>query len=169
MSVQRAVIVGMSGAGKSTLARVLGEKWKLPAVHMDNIYHLPGWIARPDEDVQRDFDALAATPKWVADGNYFRLSHALRERADILIFLDFGRIYCIAQVLKRFALHRTGLRKRPDLAEGFHEEFTPAFFMWIWNWRRTKRQRWLDEVEKFGPRGIILRNRREVTQWFNQL
>jgi adenylate kinase family enzyme len=167
--MQRVMIIGISGAGKSTLSRRLHERLGLPIYHLDNIYHSAGWVARPPEDVQRDFDAIAAQKTWVVDGNFRKLSGALRERADTLVFLDFGRVYCIWQVTKRWAMHKLGLRKRVDLAEGFPEQLPFDFIKWVWNWHANNRPNWLIEIKKFKGNAIIFKTRHEVNHWLESL
>ncbi len=167
--MQRVMIIGISGAGKSTLGRTLNAKLGLPAYHLDNIYHLPGWVARPNADVQADFDAIAARESWVVDGNYRRLSGALQQRADVIVFLDFGRVFAIRQVIQRWAMHRLGLRKRKDLGDGFEEKLSKGFLPWVWNWRRDNRPNWLDTLEPFQDKVKTFYTRRDVNRWLETL
>ncbi|TKW61901.1 MAG: AAA family ATPase [Blastochloris viridis] len=167
--MQRVMIIGISGAGKSTLGRALSSKLKAPAYHLDNIYHLPGWVARPDADVQADFDAIAATEAWVVDGNYRRLSGALQERADAIIFLDFGRVFALRQVIQRWAFHRLGLRKRVDLGEGFSEKLSKGFLPWVWNWRRNNRPKWMETLKNHSNKVKTFHNRRDAYRWLETL
>ncbi|EBR8158754.1 adenylate kinase, partial [Salmonella enterica subsp. enterica serovar Newport] len=41
--MRRVLIVGCPGAGKSTLAKELANITKLPLIHLDRYYWLPGW------------------------------------------------------------------------------------------------------------------------------
>ena len=51
--MERILIIGCSGSGKTTLARKLGEKLKLPVVHLDRLWWTGNW-----ENVTREeFDA----------------------------------------------------------------------------------------------------------------
>ena len=167
--MQRVMIVGISGAGKSTLSRALGARFGLPVHHLDNIYHLPGWVARPDADVQRDFEAIATEGTWVVDGNYRRLSTALQERADTIIFLDFGRLFALCQVVRRWALHRLGVRKRVDIGEGFNEQLPWSFITWVWNWRRDNRARWVEQLAQHEGKVKVFTSRKAVNTWLESL
>ena len=167
--MKRVMIVGISGAGKSTLGLKLSEKLGIPAYHLDNIYHRPGWVARPEADVQRDFEAIATEESWVVDGNYRNLSFALQDRAEVIVFLDFGRIFGLRQVLRRWALHRLGIQRRHDLAQGFDEQMTWTFIKWVWNWRGGNRDRWVTQLATWGPKVKVFKNRQQVNEWVSSL
>ncbi len=167
--MRRVMIVGMSGAGKSTLCRAIADKFGLARYHLDNIYHLPGWTARPEDEVRQDFDDIASREAWVVDGNYRRMSGALQERADFIVFLDSGRFYSIFQILKRFALHRLGIKRRVDLAAGFNEKMSISFIMWVWKWPSQNKQRWLTQLAPYGDKVKIFDNRRDVRAWLESL
>jgi ABC-type iron transport system FetAB ATPase subunit len=49
----RFVIVGPSGSGETTLARLLGERFGLKPVSLDDLVHVPGsvWQKRPRPDM----------------------------------------------------------------------------------------------------------------------
>ena len=164
-AVQRILIIGMSGAGKSTLCRKLAADLKVSPSHLDNIYHLPGWVARPNAEVERDFNEIAARDVWVADGNYRRLSKNLRERAQLIIFLDFNRWFCLRQILTRYLLHHYGWRKRVDLGAGFEEKMSWEFIHYVLQWPQQNRVRWLTELQPYTDKLLVLKNRKEVMQW----
>lgn len=166
--MRRVMILGISGAGKSTLCRALGTKLGIPFYHLDNIYHLPGWVARPEPEVEADFNKLAATESWVVDGMYRGISGALQERADVIVFLDFGRIFAIQQVFKRFALHRLGIRKRVDLGDGFEEKVSWAFISWIWQWPANNRVKWMKQLAPMQDKVVFLKSRKEIAKWLEQ-
>ena len=41
-------VLGYSGAGKSTLARMLGEYYNIPVLHLDTVQFLPNWKIRDE-------------------------------------------------------------------------------------------------------------------------
>lgn len=170
MTYKRILILGMSGAGKSTLARTLGKYYGLPVTHLDNLAHHPGWTTKSDDTIRRLFTKLAKQPTWVADGNYLRLSAALRQRADLIIFLDFGTLFCLGQILKRWALHKLGIQRRFDLQKGLDDAISWPFLQWVWQWRRNNRPRWQAVLAKLpASRVKVLGNRREARKWLRQL
>lgn len=166
---RRVVIVGMSGAGKSTLAAAVGEKLGVAYYHLDNIYHRPGWIQRPEEVVRAEFAELAGREAWVVDGNFLRLTGSFRQRAEVIVFLDYPRWFCVWQVLLRFFKHHSGWQRRVDLAEGFGEKLSWDYLWWVWNWPQTQRLRWVAELALFEKKCVRLRSRKEAQQWLETL
>ncbi len=167
--MQRVMIIGIAGAGKSTLSRKLNARLGLPVYHLDNIYHLPGWRARADADVQRDFEAIATEERWVVDGNYRRLSTALQERADVIIYLHFGRFFALSQVVKRWALHRLGIKRRADLSEGFNEQLPLSFITWIWRWHADNGVRWQEHLTQYQGKLKVFSSRKAANAWLDTL
>lgn len=167
--MKRIVIVGISGAGKSTLAKRLAEKLGLPLHHVDAIFHLPGWVARPKEVVRAECDALAAQEAWVAEGMFKGVTKGLRDRAELIVFLDFHPLFCALQVVKRFLLHKLHLSRRFDLAEGFDEKISWEFIWWILTWRRHTRPDWLVENALYGDKVVVLTNRAAVRAWLKKV
>lgn len=167
--MKRVVIVGISGAGKSTLCRRLAAQLGVPYHHLDNIYHSPGWVARATDDVQQDFDVIAAQDAWVVDGNYRRLTTAFRERADAIIFLDYSRYLGLYRILKRWAFHKLGICKRADLGNGFDEQMSLDFIKWVWNWPRDSGANWREELKAHAQKTKILTSSHAVDVWLKSL
>jgi adenylate kinase family enzyme len=91
------------------------------------------------------------------------------EQADTLILLDMPCWLCITRVIKRYWQYRG--RTRPDMASGCNEHFNWSFLWFIWNYRRTRRQRNLALLEKHrGKKNvIILQNGAEVEEFIASL
>ena len=88
---------GTSGAGKSTLAREIGNRFGMPYLEVDSIYHGPNWTRRPTFPAdQRDF---VAGPTWVTEWQGQR--QLLARRADTLIWLDYPTWLVMYRVVKR--------------------------------------------------------------------
>ena len=166
--MERIMIIGCGGAGKSTLARRLGEKTGLPVVHLDRIWWSPGnW-----EHLDREkFDVLLMQemekPRWIMDGNYNRTLDLRLERADTVIYLDFSRWQClrgwIGRVIKNWG------HARADMAPGCNEWFDPEMAGWIWNFNKQNRQKYLEKLHDWQGEVHILRNRRAVKRFLDQL
>ena len=166
--MERILIIGCGGAGKSTLARQLGEKLKLPVVHLDSIFWLPNWVERD----RNEFDELVlqelVKDQWIMDGNYNRTLPERVKYCDTIIYLDFSRMACLMGVLKRIIT--TYGTVRPDMGAGCPERFDLEFLKWVWNFNGNKREKYyrlLNETQ--GVETIVLKNRRMVKRFLKEL
>lgn len=165
--MERIQIMGCSGAGKSTLARNLGEITGLPVVHIDRLFWKSGWVESTKAEIDRKILAVAAEPKWILDGNYSRTLQARLDRCDLVVYLDFPRLFCILSVMRRF-LKNAG-QIRPDMAEGCPEKIDWEFINWIWTYNGKHRNKFLGMLgEMPKEKVVILKNRREVNRFVNQ-
>ena len=166
--MERIMIIGCGGSGKSTLARQLGEKLRLPVVHLDQLFWRPGWVSISKDEFDRLHEAALAEEKWIMDGNFDRTIPKRLQRCDTVIYLDFSRFACLMGVLKRVLT--TYGKVRPDMGEGCPERIDLDFLKWVWNFNKNKRERnyrLLKEAE--GVRVIILKNRRMVKKFLSEL
>jgi len=84
------VIYGPSGSGKTTLSRQLGEKFGLPVLQLDAVFHAhPNWVDLSREEFRDQVCAyLAAQPDgWVIDGNYSMVRDLILPHAETAIWL----------------------------------------------------------------------------------
>ena len=166
--MERVMVIGCGGSGKSTLARQLGEKTGLPVVHLDQIWWAPGnWQHLEDAEFVERLTEELEKPRWIMDGNFNRTIPLRLTYCDTVIFLDFPRLLCVLGVLRR-VLGNYG-RTRPDMAPGCPEKFDPAFLKWVWNWRKNHRSRVLALLEESPAQKIILKNRRQVNRFLNNI
>ena len=166
--MERILIIGCSGSGKTTLARKLGEKLKLPVVHLDRLRWTGNW-----ENVTREeFDARLSEelekPQWIIDGNYNRTMPQRLEKCDTVIYLDFNRFVCLWGAVKRVI--RGYGKTRPDMGGNCPERFDWEFICWIWNYNKSNREKNYGLLR--GTEGIqvfLLKNRRAVNQFLEQI
>lgn len=165
-------IMGYSGSGKSTLCRILHERYRIPALHLDTVQFLPDWEIRPEAEKQsivRSF--LDHNPDgWVIDGNYSKLSYERRvEEADVVIQLLFGRLHCLSRCFRRYRAYRG--TSRPDMAEGCREKMDWAFVRWIlWEGRSKKaRDRYQQIRNRYPDKVLVLRNQKQLDAYIKGL
>ena len=167
--MERILIIGCGGAGKSTLARKLGEKTGLPVVHLDQIFWSPGnWEHLSREEFDMLLMQELEKPNWILDGNYDRTMQLRLEKCDTVIYLDYSRMVCIAQWLKR-VITNWG-RARQDMAPGCNEWFDPEFFRWLWTFNKTHRQQYYALLSQQTDKAVyIFKHRRQLNRFLNSL
>ena len=166
--MERILIIGCGGAGKSTLARQLGEKTGLPVVHLDKLFWHSGWVESTKDEIDAKILEELEKTRWIMDGNYNRTLPMRLQKCDTVIYLDFSRFACLFGVLKRVLT--TYGTVRPDMAEGCPERFDLDFIKWVWNFNKTKRERYyrlLNEAECIEK--IVLKNRWMVKRFLQSL
>lgn len=161
-------IMGYSGSGKSTLCRRLAEKYRLPALHLDQVQFLPGWKERSEEEQRRIVSAfLNDNPAgWVIDGNCSRLCYERRiGESDVIILLLFGRLRCLCRCFRRYLTYQ--VRSRPDMTEGCAEKLDAEFVRWILRDGRTKSMadRYRELQQAFPDKAVVLRNQRQINEY----
>jgi adenylate kinase family enzyme len=166
----RVWIVGPCGSGKSWLADRLAVLRGVPAVHLDDLHHLPGWRESPPEELRAKVDAATRGPAWVADGNYSTVIADLRARADLTVWLDLPFHVTFPRVVSR-TLRRAFTGEL--CCNGNRESLVTAFFrrdsilLWsITTHRRTRRG--LGQRLATLPH-VRLRTRRDVAEFIASL
>lgn len=99
----RICILGPSNSGKSTLADAISRQCGLPAVHLDQYYHLPNtdWMPRPFDEFRYLHDKAIQGDQWVMDGNYSKLTPQRFARATGLIVLEVSTLVSLTRYVRR--------------------------------------------------------------------
>lgn len=163
----RILIVGCGGAGKSTLARQLGQKLKLPVVHLDKIWWLPNWQNRSKEEFDILLDNELSESHWIIEGNYQRTFGQRLKYADFCIFLDYPISLCMESVCQRVKEYKG--KSRPDMTEGCIERFDPEFEEWILNFESTVKPEMMNVLRDANIPYKIFTTRQETELWVNSL
>ena len=161
------MILGAPGSGKSTLARALGDRLGLPVVHMDQIHYSAGWTPRPHAEKVEMVRERVQADRWVFEGGMSSTYELRAARADLIALLDFPLVQRLYRVTWRTLRHHG--RTRPDLPAGCPEQFDPAFFRWIVETSRRNRRRDLAFVASHGDKGRVLRTRRQVARFLDEV
>ena len=164
-------IIGYSGAGKSTTARILGEKYGVPVLFLDTVYHMPGWQVRPTEESKAIVaQFMAENEGWVIDGNYKAINQQERfEQADQILFMNFNRFTCFYRAFGRYLKYRG--KSRPDMTEGCEEKFDFAFAKWILLDGRTpqKVQAYKNMCQKYAEKVVIINNQKQLDKFLEKI
>lgn len=163
-------VIGYAGAGKSTLARLLGEHYQIPVLHLDRIQYAPDWRERDREEAISLVRTFMAQPQWVIDGNYTKFDQERRLReGDQIIFLNFPRFFCFFRALRRYFSFRGG--NRPDMADGCNEKMDWEFIWWLlWKGRTWQRRKKFHQiVDRYPEKTIVLKSQRELDHFLREL
>lgn len=164
ISAKKIAVIGGSGTGKTTLTTNLGEKLGISVMHIDGVHYLKNWEIR--DKVERDKIILDKTnsDSWIIDGTY---TSTLKERidlADLVIYLDYSSFAQVKGVLQRY-LKNPG-REKAEIP-GCEERMSWTFFKWVLNWRKNKRQKIINVLEKVDKNKVLIfRNRRSLNKWY---
>ncbi|MGW6010065.1 adenylate kinase [Streptomyces sp. NPDC055210] len=144
--MNRILVVGVTGAGKSTLARAVGERLDLPYYEMDALYFTgPDWAA--NDTLAEEVAHLTSEPRWIVDSlGYPEVRDLLWDRADTVLWLDYGKRVVMPRVLRR-SVRRTVTREslfgdNRETWAGWLSKEHPAW--WAWSQHAGRRQ----EIER---------------------
>lgn len=162
--MSRIRITGNAGSGKSTLAGRIGRSLGLPVYGLDSIVWMPGWQKTPAEIRQKKEEALTARPDWVIEG----VSKSVREKADLVIFLDSGRLLCLYRCMKRN--WRYLFRSRPGLPPECPEILIlPRLFRLIWAFPMRARPNILEDIAAPEKQSYVIRSPHDLRLLLNDL
>lgn len=161
-------IIGYSGSGKSTLAKELGRLYGIEVLHLDNTKFYGDWQERTAEEQAKLVDTfLKSHASWVIDGNYTSVCPERFWQADVIIFLNFNRLFCYRWAKKRYKENRGRARDSCPC----EEKFDFAFRMWILYTGRTRkrRKRYRQLLKRCSGKQYVFKSRRQVQSYLKEL
>ncbi len=164
----RIILLGNNGSGKSFFARELAAITDLPLTHLDREFWLPNWEMPTEEEWMEKNRKFIAEKEWILDGMCSYGTMELRfAAADLVLFLDFNRIACLAGVIKR-----TG-KLRPDFPEYLTKEKSAIdflrFCLGVLRFPRNRKKRILRLHETYPDIPfLIIKSRRNMRKLLNQ-
>lgn len=163
-------ITGYSGAGKSTLATTLGKLLSLPVLHLDNVHFHGDWQRRSTEEmniIARKFLADNDKNGWIIDGSYSRVAPERFSQADLSIFLDFNRWYCLWSCIQRWWTWRGRERGSCPCPEKLDWEFV-RWILWDGRGREVQRKHSANLAKGNGDK-FVLCGRWEIEELLGEL
>ena len=121
---RRIVVIGTTGSGKTTLARRLSQLLDIPHVELDALNWEPDWVQAPTEVFRQRTEEALRGEAWLVDGNYSAVRDIVWPRAGTLVWLDYGFLVTLRQLLGR-TLRRISTRE--ELWSGNRESFRAQF------------------------------------------
>lgn len=162
-------IIGFAGSGKSTLAKRLAKFYNISVLHLDSVHFLPNWIEKDDSDMESTvLDFMKMNDSWVIDGNYSRIAKSRFELADIVIYLEYNRFFCLKSVISRYRKYKNTTRS--DMALGCNEKLDKEFILWVFSKGRTKKKKkYYRNLVNNAKEGYIFKNRRQLFKYLERL
>ena len=156
-AARRVIIVGNSGAGKSTLSRALAPLLNLPLVHLDQIYWLPGWQPRSEQEWRSILERELDKECWILEGNYASTLDLRLRAAEVAIWIETATWFSLYRVFRRVVT--TYGKVRADSAPGCPERFDWDFIKYVWRFNRDYTPRLAAPLGDPPPGKTVLRLR----------
>ncbi|MFG6403041.1 AAA family ATPase [Microbacterium sp. P04] len=166
---RRVLTAGVSGVGKTTLASRIASIAGAPHTEIDELYHGPNWVPRPE--FLKDVHQLVREDAWTTEWQYATARPILAAHADLLVWLDLPFFtVTLPRVVARTIRRRL---RREALWNGNVEPPLRALFTdreHIVRWALATRNKYADllpHLQEGHPRLCIVRLRspREVEAW----
>lgn len=165
----KVVIFGYSGSGKSTLAKSFHDQYGLPLMHLDRYMLDDKWNNLDLEKRKKTLeDFMKENDSWVIEGNYFKTLFEERlEQADVIIFLNFNRFFCLRQAIHRSHSKDVNLDAAP---EGVNYKMRLEFANWVFFTGRSRRRKkiFFDAVNRYKEKSLVFKNRKQLIKYFNE-
>lgn len=155
---KRILITGNAGAGKSTFAVALADVLQRDLLHFDSLIWKANWQFVNTEERRQAVQQILASEEWIVDG----VSKELCQAADLIIFFDLPRWYCLYHALRRSC--RNLFRTRPGFPEGC-QEYKVIFKLVkiIWKFPRLC----VPSIKACQP-SVVFKSRKRAWQWLDQ-
>lgn len=162
---ERIVVLGPSNADKSTLAVALSKKLGFPAIHLDQLHHLPDtdWQQRPEVEFAALHGTAILGETWIMEGNYSRLMPQRFARATGAILVTSNHWLRFARYLKRTLSNRA---ERAGHLEGAKDSIKWEMIHWILVKTRNSGLKYSRAIQESGLPAVECRTAEELNELY---
>jgi adenylate kinase family enzyme len=169
---RRILVYGVTGSGKSTIAAGISAATGIPCTHVDDLTWEPGWVAVPDEEQRRRFEAICAGDEWVLDTAYSSWLDVPLARAELVVGLDYSRLLTLWRLIRRTTARVVTKQlvcngNVETLRSVFSRESIIAWHFHTFASKRRQVAQWCRDSS--GPRIVRLTSRRQTEAWLATL
>lgn len=160
--LMRIHVTGNAGAGKTTLARRLADRLGCTAIHLDGVVWKPGWEPVSAREKEQQLRKISDPEEWLIEG----VSQLIRQRADLIVFLDVPRHLCLLRCMRRN--WRYLFRSRPELPDNCPVYLIlPRLLKIIWAFPSLVGPQIHSEAAQSG-KYVVLRSEVELESWLGE-
>ena len=156
MQENKIIVIGPPGSGKTYLSNILGKRFNLPIIHLDDLYY------QNDKPIKAKafdliIDELLKQDKWIIDGHYFFNLHKRIEKCDSIYFLD----------LSREEIYQSLINRNDDA--WYKERGIKDFDHWFTNYETNIRNEIYHLINSCDKKVTAFHSREEVNEYIKTL
>ena len=160
-AAKKILILGNGGSGKTTLALQLHRTYKIPVLHLDQIYWTSGYVHADKSEFLTKVHSFCKKKEWIIEGTPMPGLAFRAKSADSIIILDYPIGRCIAGVLKRSFIHCCLRHKDNSGCPAIKVSIKTLRWIADYNKRiRPKIQQYV--IKPYGEKVTVISNRREL-------
>ncbi len=181
---KKIAIIGCPGSGKTMLSCELSKKYNLPLFHLDQYRWEPNCENKPlDDQEQSDVvvcqkkeierfteihNNLCQKKEWIIEGVYIKNFFYRIHHADVVLFLDMPRWYCLWNVFKREIMY-FGKTIPGGSKKCRYSIFKFKFLASIWNFKKEQKPQIMAILDQYkqAKQIFILKSFREIEDFLH--
>jgi len=166
--MKKIFIFGLAGSGKTTLAKKLSEKLKIKSYDLDDIFFKNNnYKKRSEQDKKKILSKIIKNKKYILEGAHTDdWTSSMLKKVDTIIILKTKISLCKIRVLKRYIQRKLSKNTRKESLIGVLNLI--AKFV-----NKKTLEESINQIEKYKgnnkPKIIIIKNKKEITKFINNL
>ncbi len=160
-------IFGISGSGKTTFSKRLGDKLKIKAYDLDDMYFKEGkeYINRDRKKRNKILEKIIKKKNWIIEGSHTEeWISPIFKNLDLIIVIDTKLSICKRRIIMRSIKRKFTGSKKEKLP--FVIKMIKKF---VSTEMRTKKLTELKKLNKRKTKVIILKNKKQINNFINSL
>ena len=162
---KKIMLVGIGGSGKSWLATQIAKRTGYPVYHLDKEFWQPNWVLMPADEQFALVQNIITQDCWIIEGNWGKSMEIRFAAADLIIFMDINRFYCVVSAAKRLKRVRPDFPDYLDQGSIFGKQFRELALHILWNFHKGGRKLIIRLHKKYPEKKFLhFKNRRKAAK-----